>query len=488
MNPIFLLGKKTFIKDIIHDSIELTPIAKTIIDTPIFQRLRNLHQLGVCYLIFPNANNNRFEHSIGTYHLAGIMLERLVKNSSHIEINRGLLEIKFIRKYLLKHFELADLDENIMFLEQINTVLMDDYLVELIKIAGLVHDIGHGPFSHLFDEWLHSNPDPQIKSSRLIDHESRSVLLLENIVSNQKIVYDDEEYRMCDFIDLDAFEFIAELINPTNLTSKNFIFQIISNVLNGLDVDKLDYLYRDSFYLGSGTPYDLSRVISHIQVINKNICFPEKISYEIFKIFRSRYDLHKQFYSHKTTICIEYMIRDILKNLDPILNISSCIKNEKIFKFIELTDHTILNTASILKNFESVYNSWKKQIDTIQTIINNINNRNLYKCIYSETFDTNDDITKQELINRFMNKHYNKLEHFDLDLDFDFDLDLINESSNIIVVKLKIGMLGGDKSHPLDSVYFYDNKNKGILLDKIKISHLMSSLHQEIIYYVICKK
>jgi len=471
-NICLISGKKTFIKDIIHDSIELTPIAKTIIDNPIFQRLRNLHQLGVCYLIFPNANNNRFEHSIGTYHLTGLLLEKIIKKSNHSEINKSLIEINFIRNYLLKNFELDETEENILFLEKINTVLLDDYLIELIKIAGLVHDIGHGPFSHLFDDWLHSIPN--LKSSSLFYHESRSVVLFKNIISNRKIKFNNDEYFLHDFIDGDAFEFISELINPNNKTPKNFIFQIISNSINGLDVDKLDYLCRDSFYLGSGTPYDLSRIISHVQVINKNICFPEKISYEIYKIFRSRYDLHKQYYSHKTTICIEYMIRDILKNLDPILKISESIKNENILKFIDLVDSTILNSCVLLRNFEPVYSKWKKEIDTIQKIINKINNRNIYKCIYGETFYTNEEISKEELYNKFKIKYNNNL--------FDFD------SPNIIIVKLKIGLLGGNKSHPLDSIYFYDNKNNSILLDKTKISHLMSALHQEIIYYVIYKK
>jgi len=469
----FLLKDKTFIKDIIHDSIEVTPIAKAIIDTEIFQRLRNLHQLGVCYLIFPNANNNRFEHSIGTYHLAGLLLDRLIKNSSCIEINRGLVEIDFIKKYLLKHFELEDNEENILFLEKINTILLDDYLIELIKIAGLVHDIGHGPFSHLFDEWLHSKPD--LESSRLIDHESRSVLLFEKIISERKINYQDEFYYLKEFIDNDAFLFISELINPSETTPRNFIFQIISNSVNGLDVDKLDYLYRDSFYLGSGSPYDLSRVISHVQVINRNICFPEKISYEIYKVYRSRYDLHKQFYNHKTTLCIEYMIRDILENLDPIINISENIKNENISKFIELVDHNILYTSSVLKSVESIYNNWKTKIDYIEKLIKKINTRNLYKCLYSETFLTNEIVDNFDIIERF------KLKYSNQNIDFNFD------SKYIIPVKIKIGLLGGNKSHPLDSIYFYDKKNNSFNLEKSKISNLMSSLHQEIIWYIIYK-
>lgn len=479
MNTLFLTGDKTFIKDIIHDSIELSPIAKVIIDTPIFQRLRYLHQLGVCYLIFPNANNNRFEHSIGTYHLAGLVLEKLEKNSDSNEINRALVEIKFIRNYLLKHFELEDNEENIKFIENINTCLLDDYIIEIIKIAGLIHDIGHGPFSHLFDEWIHIiNKDNQLEGSTMLEHEQRSILLLNKIITDKKITFGDDEYYISDFINEEAFEFISELIYPTDSTPLNFIFQIISNSLNGLDVDKLDYLYRDSFYLGSGSPYDLSRVLSHIQVINKNICFPKKISYEIYKVFRSRYDLHKQFYTHKTTICIEHMIRDILYNLDPILNITSTIKNNLLDKFIELTDLTILDTAKILKQHFPIYQLYKKQIDNIQNIIYKMNTRDIYKCVFSETFHIDENITNEEIFKKFININ-KSLNINNEELDFN--------SSKLKIVRLKIGLLGGNKSHPLDTVYFYNRNNTSIILDKTKISHLMSSLHQEIIYYIIYK-
>lgn len=478
MDPIFLTGEKTFIKDIIHDSIELTPIAKTIIDTEIFQRLRYLHQLGVCYFIFPNANNNRFEHSIGTYHLAGLLLERLIKNSKNSEINKSLVEVKFIREYLLKHLELEDNEENIKIIENLNIQLLDDYLIELIKIAGLIHDIGHGPFSHLFDEWLSSmNLNNELENSEMLEHELRSIILFKKIITDRKIKSGNNEYYVHDLINQDALDFICELINPKKNSPTNFIFQIISNSLNGLDVDKLDYLCRDSFYLGSGIPFDLSRVISHVQVMNKNICFPEKISYELYKIFRSRYDLHKQFYTHKTTVCIEYMIRDILHNLNSILKISDIIKNNDIEKFTELTDSTILDSAKILKTHSVIYNNYKKQIDSIQKIINKINNRNIYKCVYNETFFSDENITKQQVFDKF--KQNMELKGLCLE-DFNFN------SSKLIIVKLKIGLLSGNKSHPLDSIYFYNN-NKSFFLDKTKISHLMTPLHQEVIYYIIYK-
>mgnify|MGYP000140194240 CR=1 FL=1 len=479
MKQYSIFNKKTFFKDVIHDSIEVTEVARSIIDTPIFQRLRNLHQLGVCYFILPNANNNRFEHSIGTYHLAGLLLDKIVKNSSSEQINNSLVQVDFIKNYLVRNFELTDTDENnIIFLKSINTTLLDDYLIELIKIAGLVHDIGHGPFSHLFDEWIHSL-DSNISHSRLAEHESRSVLLLKEIIANKDIVIDDEKYHMSEFIDDEAFEFISELINPSESTPKNFIFQIISNSLNGLDVDKLDYLCRDSFYFGIGKPFDLSRVISHVKVIGGNISFPEKIAYEIYMVFRSRYDLHKQFYTHKTNICIDYMIRDILENIDPILKISKNIQEENISKFVDLVDHTILNTASILKNFDLIYSVWKKQIDSIQKIIERINNRDLYKCIYSESFYVGEQISNSELYERFKTSMSHNSEFDD---EFNFD------SKNVKVVKLLIGMLSGNKSHPLDTVYFYDKYDNSAFLEKSKISHFITTLHQEIIYYVIYKK
>ena len=468
-----LLSKIKLFKDIIHDSIEITPIALSIIDTKIFQRLRNLHQVGVCYFVFPNANNNRFEHSIGTYHLAGKMLENIIKNSKYSEINKALIEIDFIRNYLLKQFELCDLEEGINFLDRVNIVLLDDYLIELIKIAGLVHDLGHGPFSHLFDEWLHNNPE--LRDTELSEHEARSILLFKEIVETQIISFENKKYLLKEFINQEAFEFISELINPTKDTPNNFIFQIISNSLNGLDVDKLDYLNRDSYYFGCGSPFDLYRVISHVKVIDKNICFPEKVSYDIYKIYRSRYDLHKQYYNHKTIIRIEYMIRDILAYLDPILRISDSIKNKNLDKFIDLVDSSIMNTTTLLKNIPEVYHIYKDNIDAVEIIIKNINSRNLYKCIYSDLFYISQDIDKGHIID-------------DAISEYEIKNNIIVNRDFVFPVFLKIGLLGGNKTHPFDNLYFYDKKDVASILEKNKISHLITSLFQEVILYIIYKK
>ena len=101
-----------YINDRIHGNIEIDVIAQSIIDTPEFQRLRRISQTGVLQWIFPSANHSRFEHSIGVYHLAK-------------EFAKNLLE-----KYELKNKE---------------------KLIKIISIAGLIHDLGHLAFSHLFE-------------------------------------------------------------------------------------------------------------------------------------------------------------------------------------------------------------------------------------------------------------------------------------------------------------------------------------------------
>ncbi len=471
---MIFLEKAKIYRDVIHDTITTTKIANCIINTKYFQRLRYLHQLGVCYYVFSNANNTRFEHSIGTYHLAQKYLNNIIQNSEPKVINKTILEIPFIRNYALTNLNLEDTPENIKFLQNLKCHIIDDYLIELIKIAGLCHDIGHGPFSHLFDEWLGSKKE--LENLDFIEHENRSIIILKKIIETSTIIENDEIYKISEFINHDAYKFISELICPNVDTSNNFIFQIISNSLNGLDVDKLDYLCRDSFYLGLNTPFQLSRIIDHAKVVDNNICFPEKVSYDIYKIYRTRYDLHKQFYNHKTVILIEYMIRSIMDKLDNFLKITDIIKNNDIDGFIDLVDSSIFNTTSIIKQLKifNIYKHLSKDIDEINLVIDNINKRCLYKCICQKTFPPDQEIN----IDKLMEENSQNI-----------------DKKYLIPVIIKIGFLSGNKSHPFDNIYFYDKNNFSKILTKNneninhygEISYLMSHIYQEKLFFIISR-
>ena len=122
------------IKDInvpVHGLVSLSRLAKEIIDNKYFQRLRRMKQLGICEYVFPSAKHSRFEHSIGTYKLAGILLTRIY----NVTDNRLLLE------WINNNKILGEIKEEGIL-----------WVFELIKIAGLCHDLGHGPFSHMFDD------------------------------------------------------------------------------------------------------------------------------------------------------------------------------------------------------------------------------------------------------------------------------------------------------------------------------------------------
>jgi hypothetical protein len=171
------------------------------------------------------------------------------------------------------------------------------------------------------------------------------------------------------------------------------------------------------------------------------------------------------------------MIRDVLEELDPVLNILNTVKNTDLIKFIDLVDSTILNTSCILKNIPDVYSKYKENIDNIEIILNNIYERKLYKCIYSESYPTNEN----EISNNFLNK-INLLIN-----DYENKYNLIINKNKIIPVKIKIGLLGGNRSHPFDNLYFYDKNSISFILEKNKISHLISPFFQEIIFYLFYK-
>jgi HD superfamily phosphohydrolase len=244
--------------------------------------------------VYPSANHTRFEHSIGVSHLAKILIKSLQTHHPELELT--------------------------------------DREVELVQIAGLVHDIGHGPFSHLYDDLLVPEGQPK--------HEERGIAIFIKLVEDYQIPLTPFEVSM-----------ITNMINPNDKLKNNYLYQIVANNICSIDVDKIDYIQRDSYHLGFGLSENYERLLTMCRVVDfqghQTLAWPDKLQDEILSLFQRRYRLHRQVYTHHTVKSIEYPISEILKEIlshfDIIFklltdNIIDLPVNETIVKLKEMID------------------------------------------------------------------------------------------------------------------------------------------------------
>uniref|UniRef100_A0A8C6T9R5 HD domain-containing protein n=1 Tax=Neogobius melanostomus TaxID=47308 RepID=A0A8C6T9R5_9GOBI len=325
--------------DPIHGHMEFDPILVKIIDTPQFQRLRNLKQLGGVYFVYPGASHNRFEHSLGVAHLAGQLVQNLKEKQPELKI--------------------------------------DDRDVRCVEIAGLCHDLGHGPFSHMFDGMF----IPKARPDRQWKHEEASVKMFEHMVQKLKDNGFDllSELKKLNETNVgDDLEFIKEMINgpekghykgrPSN---KSFLYEIISNKRNGLDVDKFDYFARDCHHLGIKNSFDHRRFLHFARVCDVDgqlqICTRDKELSNIYEMFHTRSCLHRKAYQHKTNKIIELMITEALLKADPILKISK--KIDDMDQYCKLSDCI----------FEEILYSSRNDLKEAREILEKVVSRELYR-------------------------------------------------------------------------------------------------------------
>lgn len=322
------------INDPVHGFIKINnPLILEIIDHPYFQRLKRIKQLGLTEFIYPGAHHTRFHHALGAYHLMTQALMNL-RNKGH---------------------EISDQE------------------VEGAQIAILLHDIGHGPFSHVLEFTLLQN----------IHHEDISLILMEklNLHFSGKLNLAIKMFK--------------------NLYERRFFHQLISSQL---DVDRLDYLSRDSFYTGVREGFiGAERLLEMLDLKDEQLVLEIKGIYSIENFLMARRLMYWQVYLHKTAISSESNLIQIIKRAKFLIQ-----NGEKVSSIIPF--ESFLNSQYDLEKFS--------KNDELINHFTDLDDYTLWGSI--KNWKYSDDRILRNLSNQFLNRQLPKchLETEPLDMDF----------------------------------------------------------------------
>ncbi|XP_066908020.1 deoxynucleoside triphosphate triphosphohydrolase SAMHD1 isoform X2 [Halyomorpha halys] len=330
------------INDPVHKTIEIHPLCLKIIDTPEFQRLRDIKQCGVSHLVYPSAVHSRFEHSIGVYYLASQMVDSLMKKYGDPGMNK----------------------------ESTIKISPEDRLC--VMIAALCHDLGHGPFSHLWETFIYKQTKWKWR------HEDMSTKILKHLIEKNNLKGEFSNYNLDDI----HINFIIDIIagNYEHHKDKRFLFEIVANKETNIDVDRWDYMLRDAYFFGIICPVEYRRILSYMKirktVDGNRIEFRDKVYNDLLEIFVNRIKLHRVCYQHRVSKTIEQMLIDALIEADNFfftdrqLNLSSA--HEDIDTFLTLSDGLIYNLLH-----------WKNEkLSRARDILLKILTRKFYKLIF----------------------------------------------------------------------------------------------------------
>jgi uncharacterized protein len=296
------------IKDPVHGYVYINEAEKTVIDTYPMQRLRRLRQLAGSEYVYPGANHTRFEHSLGVMYLAGHVLEN----------------------------------------PNISRVVSDEE-VDMCRISALLHDCGHGPFSHVFEHLLIKHLEKT--------HEDITTWIVEKSEVADKLAnigYNPKE--------------VAELaVGKLHKKNRAFLDQIISSAV---DVDKQDFIVRDTYHTGAEYGFiDVYRLIHALDVFGENLAVELGALSALEAFVIARIESFKSIYFHRVGRAAQIMLATAMDKANEELGLTAFKTPEE---YLALDDYTVW--ASL------------KKCKASNEIISNLENRRMLKCAYERTF------------------------------------------------------------------------------------------------------
>ncbi|MFZ9519737.1 MAG: HD domain-containing protein [Silvanigrellaceae bacterium] len=396
---LMFIGK---VRDPLHDTISFTLIEKRVIDTAEFQRMRRIQQTAFIKYVFPGATHTRFVHALGVMHMAGVLLNSLISNQERIlaALNESLSQLPHT---VQKSHSLTELHHgNLSDTRQALQWLKHGEVAQILRLAALLHDVGHAPFSHSLERFMPSwreleqslatlglpkylmeafgkkidkqkQKHPQAIESR-VRHEIYTLMIVARIFSGQdELLEFGLGQDVCAILDLDV------QANPGGILQQSGLQSLLHEVVSGeIDVDRMDYLLRDSRECGVVYGlFDAGRILD-------SACFYKDESTSNFHLairrsgvaafedyLRARWSMYQQVYFHKTATACEAMLEAIHKTLN---RFSLPLELDQ---FLELDDSSFYSYAQ-----KHVSNGRERGIELLADLLFG---RKLWKRVYEES-------------------------------------------------------------------------------------------------------
>lgn len=550
-------GKQIYIADTLHNTIELSILEKKIISTQLFNRLHDISQNSTAYLTFPTNRTKRFEHSIGTMKLCGEIFYYGISNASKSVVDDFILDLKknihneFIERDFREYRKVID-DSKLENLEEYSEYNIDNTLYDIfvpksisqenvflylvvfqaVRIAALLHDIGHPPFSHITENaikraFLTVSSEPNLNSRKTLFkgiieeysqdnsktgkrenfqlHEQLGNKMTERILENIVKECDSEEF------DVQYFNILATQIAVYLLNEKSPFFKQIHSIIDGaIDGDRLDYVSRDVINSGfeSGR-IEYSRLISSMELCKYKDEYVFSSSVKVINtvedFFFRRWKLYKNIIYHHRVIKTDHLLQDSIYEMimEYLENPSEEIEQKKgdfrlandisgLWKPLKLTlsnqkyfdaliqwdDGWLL---SILKQyyFSEGYKKNNRLKYQLEELLSN------KKQFYSIIKDTNDFKNLDGKILENISIDFDKVKEFGKGLDFSYN-ELICSIENKYINKenIKKGYFLFDIKLLIDSFFQDKYKFSDLMIEMIN-DFISKEYKKEIEYYFI---